>query len=67
VGIGPKDSTKPSALRAMFKHGCSWYRGGVQEVTDGGEGKIGPSMDYTFTAELWQYDGESPWSFITSW
>jgi hypothetical protein len=22
-------------------------------------------MDYTFTAELWQYDGESPWGFIT--
>jgi hypothetical protein len=38
---------------------------GVQEVTDGGEGKIGPSMDYTFTAELWQYDRESPWGFIT--
>ena len=34
-------------------------------MTDGGEGKIGPSMDYTFTAELWQYDGESPWGFIT--
>jgi hypothetical protein len=34
-------------------------------VTDGGDGKIGPSMDYTFTAELWQYHGESPWGFIT--
>jgi hypothetical protein len=22
-------------------------------------------MDYTFSAELWQYDGESPWAFIT--
>ena len=34
-------------------------------MTDGGDGKIGPSMDYTFTAELWQYHGESPWGFIT--
>ena len=22
-------------------------------------------MDCTFTAEVWQYDGESPWGFIT--
>jgi hypothetical protein len=25
----------------------------------------GPSMDYTFSAELWQYDGEAPWGFVT--
>ena len=25
----------------------------------------GPSMEYTFSAELWQYDGEAPWCFVT--
>ena len=25
----------------------------------------GPSMYYTFSAELWQYDGEAPFGFVT--
>jgi Domain of unknown function (DUF1905) len=44
---------------------ASGAEAGVQEVTDGGDGKIGPSTVYTFTAELWQYHGESSWGFIT--
>ena len=34
-------------------------------MTGGGEGELGPSMDCTFMADLWQYDGESPWGFVT--
>jgi hypothetical protein len=25
----------------------------------------GPSMNYRFSAELWQYDVEAPWGFVT--
>jgi Domain of unknown function (DUF1905) len=25
----------------------------------------GPSMAYTFSAELWQHDDEAPWAFVT--
>ena len=29
------------------------------------DGETGPSMYYTFSAELWQYDGEAPLGFVT--
>jgi Domain of unknown function (DUF1905) len=38
--------------------------GGPQSETASTE-RPGPSMDYTFSAELWQYDAEAPWAFVT--
>ena len=38
--------------------------GGPQSGTVSSE-RPGLSMYYTFSAELWQYDDEAPWAFVT--